>query len=159
MLTFRPLSAMTAITLAFASACGTYSSDDLDVGDTQAGCSSDDPRVGTDAELDGRAHGVRGRVAIIDDCTVELRDFHFDGGGLDVRAIGASTRNYENGAVLTNDLRRASGYNGETLRIAFPTGVGLDDVQHLSIWCVPANVSFGDASLADELNELNDPDA
>lgn len=146
----RTLRCLAFIAVAFASSCGSYSSDDLDIGDTQAGCTSNDPRVGTEAELVGRAHGVRGRVAIVDDCTVELRDFHFDGGGLDVRAIGANganARDYESGAVLTNDLRRAGGYDGETVRIAFPEGVTLDDVQHLSIWCVPANVSFGDAAL------------
>lgn len=131
-----------------ASACGSYAPEELEIGETQANCTKNDPRVGLDMVLDGRAHDVEGRAVIVDDCTIELRDFHFDGGGLDVRAIGARDGDFDNGAVLTEDLRRPTRYSGETLRIALPVGVTLDDVQGLSIWCVPAAVSFADADLS-----------
>lgn len=142
--TFAARSLIVALLLAGCGAC----SDAPDIGAVQSSCASDDPRVGTEVDLEGRAHGVSGLVAIVDDCTLELRDFHFDGGGLDVRAIGSLAGDFENGSVLSNDLRRSGGYDGETVRLPLPVGITLDDVQQLSIWCVPAAADFGSADLA-----------
>lgn len=133
--------------LSVLSACGTYSRAELDIDETQSGCTSDDPRVGTQVALKGYAHGVGGRVAIVDDCTIELRDFVFDGGGLDVRAIGSVAGDFESGTILSEDLRRAGGYQKETVTVPLPVGVSLDDVLSLSIWCVPAGANFGAADL------------
>lgn len=127
--------------------CGSYSAADLEVAPAQTGCASDDPRVGLEAQLQGYAHGVAGRAVIVDDCTLELRDFAFDGGGLDVRAIGAIDGDFATGTVLTEDLRRSGGYVDETLRVPFPEGVMLDDVLQLSIWCVPAAANLADVDL------------
>lgn len=146
----RTLAAATSIfvfVVAVAACGGTYSRDELDIGEVQSGCTSNDPRVGTEVALKGYAHGVAGRVAIVDDCTIELREFSFDGGGLDVRAIGVVDGDYDNGTILTNDLRRAGGYQRETVTVPLPVGVTLDDVLSLSIWCVPAAANFGDADL------------
>lgn len=140
---------LSLVSFVVVSACGSYAPEDLEVGETQANCTSDDPRIGLDVVLDGRAHDVEGRAAIVDNCTIELRDFHYDGGGLDVRAIGASLAgDFNSGVVLTADLRRPTRYAGETLRIPLPVGVTLNDVQKLSIWCVPAGANFGDADLS-----------
>ena len=116
-----------------------------DVGDLQDQCAGTHPRVGLTAVLTTRFHGDSGTARIVDDCTIVIENFAFDGAGLDVRAYAGDTAGkFDNGRILSNDLRRTGGYNNETLTIKLPTGVTLDDVGSLSIWCVPVSMSFGD---------------
>ncbi len=110
-------------------------------------CGSDHSLVGETATLTTRAHEVMGTLEVVDNCTLEITDFHFDGGGVDVRAIVSPNGDYTNGIVLSEDLRRSGGYDGEKLQLNLPEGVTLDDVGGLSIWCVPFGASFGDATL------------
>lgn len=113
----------------------------------QEGCGDDDPRVGTTAELVTRAHQVMGTVRIVDNCTVVIEDFVYDGGGLDVRAVVSPNGDYGRGVVLTEDLRNSGGYNGADLELPLPDGITLDDVGGLSIWCLPVGADFGSATL------------
>lgn len=115
------------------------------VGDTQDNCPATHPRLGQSAVLTTRFHGVRGTARIVDDCTIVIENFAYDGGGLDVRVYaGDAAGSFAGGRALSNDLRRAGGYANETLTVKLPVGVTLDDVGSLSIWCVPASMSFGD---------------
>jgi len=109
------------------------------------GCGDDHPRVGQSAEFVGRQHDVSGSLRVIDNCTLEITNFVYDGGGVDVRAIASPNRDYQNGIVLSEDLRRAGGYENESVQLNLPEGVTLDDVQGLSIWCVPFGADFGEA--------------
>ena len=43
------------------------------------------------------------------------------------------------------DLRRPEGYDGtETVYAQLPEGLTLDDLDGISVWCVPVAASFGD---------------
>jgi hypothetical protein len=110
------------------------------------GCGEDHERVGETATLVTRAHGVMGIVRAVDNCTLELEEFHFDGGGVDVRAVVSPNGDFANGIVLTEDLRRSQGYADDHLQLNLPVGVTLDDVGSLSIWCVAFGVNFADAN-------------
>jgi mono/diheme cytochrome c family protein len=117
-------------------------------------CDADHPMVGATADLTTRAHGVMGTARIVDNCTVVIDNFTYDGGGIDVRIYGASAeaaseRNYEQGFSMSGNLVRSTGYEGETLRLTLPEEVDgqpitLDDLGGVSVWCVDVGVSFGD---------------
>ena len=123
-------------------ACGSCNS--VDLGPLQTNCSISDLRVGQEATLIRREHGVSGVARIVDDCTIVLENFFFDGGGLDVRVVGASDSNLQTRTILSNNLVRLVGYNNETLSLALPVGKTLSDVQWISIYCITVRASFGD---------------
>ena len=86
-----------------------------DPGPPQVGCADDDPRVGQSAVLETRFHSVSGTATIVDNCTIVIENFTYDGGGLDVRVYGAADTTFEDGVVLSEELRKAGGYDNETL--------------------------------------------
>lgn len=110
------------------------------------GCASTHPLVGTEATLVERSHDVAGTARIIDDCTIEITDFVFDGGGIDVRVYGANNGDYDNGFAIGEDLTRPGGFDGETLTVQLDPSRSLDDLDGISIWCVPVGVDFGSGS-------------
>jgi mono/diheme cytochrome c family protein len=112
------------------------------------GCPSTHPLVGTTAELTGRFHGVRGTVTVVDDCSIRVDDFFFDGNGIDVRLYGASDLTFANGFIMGEDLKNFPvGYENDTVVGTLPDDKTLDDLGAVSVWCVPVGVSFGDVSL------------
>lgn len=124
---------------------------DLDVGgddpiiSTDTGCTNSSPKIGQTAILNGFFHGVAGTATIIDDCTIDLTGFSFDGGGIDVRVyvgIDGEFRTSAGGFSISNDLVGIA-YSDNTLRLTLPAGRTLDSFNSISIWCVTVGVSFG----------------
>ena len=109
-------------------------------------CDATHPNVGQVASLSTFAHQVSGTAVIVDDCTVRVDDFVYDGAGIDVRFYGGVGGNYEAGFSMSEqDLRRPEGYDGtETVYAQLPEGFTLDDLNGISVWCVPVAASFGD---------------
>ena len=109
-------------------------------------CDSTHPNIGQVAELQTFAHQVSGTAVIVDDCTIRIDDFVFDGGGIDVRFYSGLGGDYENGFSMSEeDLRRPGGYDGtETVYAQLPEGRTLDELDGISVWCVPVASSFGD---------------
>lgn len=108
------------------------------------GCPATHPSVGRTATLRARSHGVGGTATIIDDCTIEITNFSFDGLGIDVRFYSGLGGNYDDGFSMSDDLRRRTPYLGETVLARLPAGRTLDELDGISVWCVPVGVSFGD---------------
>lgn len=108
-------------------------------------CSSDNPRVGQSTTLTTRAHGVTGTATIVDDCTIELTGFNFDGRGIVVQAYTGVDGNFFGPGVhaIGPDLVGPR-FTDATLQFTLPSGVSLDDFNSFSIWCVTVGVSFGD---------------
>jgi mono/diheme cytochrome c family protein len=111
--------------------------------DTNRVCAKTHTRVGQTAVLQKRFHGVEGTARIVDDCTIEITNFAFDGGGIDVRVYGGKGGSYAKGFAMGDDLRKAGGYSGATVRVNLPVARTLDDLDGVSIWCVPAGADFG----------------
>jgi mono/diheme cytochrome c family protein len=108
-------------------------------------CASTHPKVGQTTELSRRAHGVSGKARVVDDCTIELTEFTYDGGGIDVRFYGGLGGDYDNGFSMSEaDQRRDTPYAGETVYAQLPAGRTLDDLDGISVWCVAVGFSFGD---------------
>jgi hypothetical protein len=101
-------------------------------------------KVGQSAALSTRAHDVSGTCTIIDNDTIEIRDFVYDGDGVDVQVVLSANAGFSPYTSISHDLRRATPYNGETLTFDLPPTVSLDEVNYISIWCVPFGASFGD---------------
>lgn len=107
-------------------------------------CDATHARVGQVAELTTHFHGVTGTARIVDDCTVVIEMFGFDGQGVDVRVYGAAGGDYESGFSMSEDLRREGGYTDATITATLPAGRTLGELDGISIWCVPVGASFGD---------------
>ena len=104
-------------------------------------CGMDHPRVGQVAFLSTIAHKVSGRAKILDNCTLEITQFNYDGKGLpDVYVYGGLNGNY-NFALGENLFGRP--FVNQTLRIKLAPG-DLDRMNAISIWCVQVGANFGD---------------
>jgi hypothetical protein len=108
-----------------------------------AACTKSNAKVGRSAVLGTKGHGVTGTATVIDDCTIELKNFNYDGGGLpDVFVYGGKGGNYKAGFAIGSNLFGTRRTN-ETIQVTLKAGE-LDALDGISIWCVGAGVNFGD---------------
>jgi hypothetical protein len=110
------------------------------------------PLIGWRAELNKVAHNVSGSVTILDENTVRVDDFTYDGGGIDVFFyLGQdNTRNsFINGLKIGPQLL-GTAYNGSQppLLIDLPAGQTLEGWNAVSVWCVTAAANFGSGTFA-----------
>lgn len=106
-------------------------------------CDANDSRVGQTAQLSTLRHNVSGTAVIVDDCTIEIRNFTYDGGGPNVVVYADVDRNFNTPLILSEDIS-GTVFNGETLTVQSPESASLDDVRAISIWCLQFDVNFGD---------------
>ena len=108
-------------------------------------CESTHANIGQSANLGTIAHKVSGTATIIDDCTIEVTNFNYDGQGIGVRFYSGVGGNFSGGFSMSDtDLRRSGGYTNETVFAQLPEGQTLDALDGISVWCVPVGTSFGD---------------
>ncbi|MDF7823262.1 DM13 domain-containing protein [Pontiellaceae bacterium B12227] len=101
-------------------------------------------KVGQSASLDVPGfHDVSGTAHIVNNRTVELRNFNFDGGGIVIEVYVSPNPSFSPYVSISDDLF-GTVFNNETLVLEIPDGANLDDFNYISIWCVAAGVSFGD---------------
>jgi hypothetical protein len=113
-------------------------------GDAGSGCAKTHEKVGWTAELEEKAHNVGGTAEIVDNCTVEIRNFTYDGGGIVAEIYGAANPGeYASGFSMSSNLVRSEPYESERLTFTLPDGKTLDDLGAISVWCVDADVDFG----------------
>ncbi len=112
--------------------------------DGGAGCGKSHARIGWRADLGvNTGEGeVSGLVTMIDDCTLELSNFSYNGDGIEVRVFGAKVKNFRPGFTIGPDLVGRK-FVRSTLRVPLPPGKSLDDLDFVSIWCVRARADFG----------------
>ena len=116
-------------------------------GTAPVACDKTNAKVGQIANLSTRSHGVSGKVIVVDNCTLEIRNFNYDGGGLSkVFVYGGKGGNYASGFPVGNNLRGTS-FANQTLTINLNAG-DLDKMDGVSIWCADANANFGDGLFA-----------
>jgi hypothetical protein len=107
------------------------------------GCTKLSPKIGQTATLSTRAHGVTGKAQVIDDCTIEITGFNYDGGGLpDVFFYGAKAANYATGFAIGTNFFGKSQAN-TTIKLTLKDKE-IDNLDGISLWCIRAGVSFGD---------------
>ena len=103
--------------------------------------------VGWVAVLEPHFHGVSGMVTIVDERTLRLDSFNYDGLGPDVYVYVAQDRDFINGMAVTPELR-STPYNNETVLITLPGNVTLADFNSVSIWCRQFSSDFGSGVFA-----------
>jgi len=132
--------AATAIT-AFVDAIDSFSLDKNE-------CAQTHESIGNEAEFITVSHGVSGILRVVDDCTLEVSNFVYDGLGPSVLFYAGNDRDYFSGAVFYFPFRlHGNRFDGDRLRLKLPEGQSLDDFDSLSVWCFDFNVSFGDVQL------------
>ncbi len=111
---------------------------------------SQTPSAGWQATLNGVSHDVAGTVSIVDADTILVENFIYDGGGLGVYFYLA-----ESEATLSSGLQIGPNllgtvYDGDegSFTIDLPTGSTIDGYHAVSVWCVPADASFGSGTFA-----------
>ncbi len=110
-------------------------------------CEATHPKVGQSMTFSTFAHDVEGTATIVDDCTITIEGFNYDGGGIDVQVYAGLNGDFRNGFSISEDLYRpGEPYVNETLTLTLPAGKSLDDLDGLSVWCVDVGVSFGDGT-------------
>jgi len=118
--------------------------DDYSLG-TDTNCSSSHSKVGNTGTLTTFAHSVSGTVTIIDDCTIEITGFNYDGGGPQVYFYAGTNGNYTDAnAFRFSQLLTGTSFNNKTIRLIIPNPKSLDSFNSLSVWCVDFNANFGD---------------
>jgi len=126
---------------AFVNAIDTYSLE-------KTSCSTTHESIGSQAAFNTVSHGVAGTLTVVDDCTLIVSDFVYDGLGPSVLFYAGNDRDYFSGAVFYFPFRlHGNRFEGDSLRLKIPEGQSLDDFDSLSVWCFDFNVSFGDAQL------------
>lgn len=111
---------------------------------------TDYARAGWTAKLSTLQHGVSGTVTIVDERTLRITGFNYDGGGPRVLVyLGATNSNqgFTSGPAIGAQLQRRP-YVNETLEVQLPEGQTLDGFTAVSIWCVEFRVNFGSGVFA-----------
>lgn len=112
---------------------------------TETGCTSSSAKIGQQAQLVTSFHNVGGTAIIIDDCTIEITGFSFDGGGINTQIYlgnDGEFRGSQGGFSVSGNLV-GTVFLDQTMRVTLPPGKTLDDFNSISVWCVPVSVSFG----------------
>jgi len=102
-------------------------------------------RAGWQAELSTVAHNVSGTVTIIDQDTFRVDNFNYDGGGIEVYfylATENTSSAFANGLAVGEDME-GTPFVDDSLEIDLPAGKTFDGYNAISVWCVPAQSSFG----------------
>ena len=106
-------------------------------------------RAAWTADIPPGIHSVEALVTIVDERTLQVEHFTYDGTAPLVYfylAASESDTDIENGLQLEPLLDRA--YADETLTLTLPAGETLDDYNAISVWCAQFLVNFGSATFA-----------
>jgi len=112
-------------------------------------CSAEHPYVGRSVELSNLAHGVSGTVTVINDCSLEVTGFNYDGGGPNVFFYAALDKAYASDSFIIGPQLNGRRWVNETILLPIPEGKSLDEFNSLSVWCIDFNANFGDAFFGD----------
>jgi len=107
-------------------------------------CEKTHSMVGYSGFFETFHHNVAGKATIIDDCTIEITQFDYDGGGPEVYFYGAIDHNYDDSSAFAIG-QKLSGqeFNNAEITIKLPQNKTLNDLTGLSVWCVDFNANFG----------------
>jgi hypothetical protein len=113
------------------------------------------PRAGWVAQLSTLQHGVSGTVTIVDERTLRLDAFNYDGGGPAVYLYLAgqdTNAAFTTGKVVGNRLNRPGApYVNSSVLVQLPEGQTLDGFNAASIWCSDFRANFGSGAFAKPL--------
>jgi hypothetical protein len=110
------------------------------------------PAPGWSATLSRISHNVSGTVTVVDADTLQVDNFTYDGGGLDVRfylGVDATRAAFTSGLPVGPQLLgMAFSGSQEPLVLDLPAGQTIAGWNAISVWCVDVSVSFGQGTFA-----------
>lgn len=113
-------------------------------------CTSIHPYVGRQASFSTEFHNVSGTLTVLDDCTLQVQNFNYDGQGPAVYLYAATDRQYDaTDAFIMGPQLNGQVYVNDTIRLTLPDGKTLNDLNSISVWCAEVGISFGDAFFGD----------
>ncbi|GLX78757.1 hypothetical protein tinsulaeT_20970 [Thalassotalea insulae] len=114
-------------------------------------CDKTHPMVGYYGYFETFAHNVSGRAEIMDDCTIKVTEFSYDGGGPEVYFYAAIDHQYsEAEAFPISQAINGMPFNNDEMILRLPNGKTLDDLNGISVWCVDFNANFGQVTFTPE---------
>jgi hypothetical protein len=111
-------------------------------------CATDSTKMGYTGTFSTLAHNVSGTATVIDNCTIEISMFNFDGAAPNVRFYAGVNGNFSGAEAFgINERIDGRSYSNETIILTLPEGKFVDDFDSLSVWCVEFQANFGDLRL------------
>jgi hypothetical protein len=105
-------------------------------------------RAAFEADLPPGAHSATCVATVIDERTIQIEHFTYDGGGPAVYFYLGATQSdpsFEDGLQLM-PLLTGTVFSDDTLTLTLPAGHTLDGYTAISVWCADFAVSFTDAT-------------
>ncbi|EGI57537.1 DOMON domain-containing protein, partial [Acromyrmex echinatior] len=105
------------------------------------------------------AHGIKGKVYAVDDATIFIKGFCYDGTGPDAYFwVGNTSQPNPEGYIVPypetdkgSDPRVLEAYNYTDIILRLPGGKRIRDIKWLSVWCRRFTVDFGDVFIPPDL--------
>ncbi|XP_012542491.1 protein Skeletor, isoforms B/C [Monomorium pharaonis] len=105
------------------------------------------------------AHGIKGKVYAVDDATIFIKGFCYDGTGPDAYFwVGNTSQPNPDGYIVPypetdkgSDPRVLEAYNYTDIILRLPGGKRIRDIRWLSVWCRRFTVDFGDVFIPPDL--------
>jgi len=109
-----------------------------------ANCGMTHNKVGQSGYFETFFHNVAGKATIIDDCTIKITQFDYDGEGPEVYFYAAKDHDYNSvNAFPISQKINGSEYSNASFLLRLPDNKSLDDLTGISVWCVDFNADFG----------------
>jgi hypothetical protein len=107
-------------------------------------CAVDSAKSGYTGTFSTLAHNVSGTATVIDNCSIEITLFNFDGAAPNVRFYAGVNGNFSDAEAFGIGERiDGQSYINETIVLELPEGKFVDDFDSLSVWCVDFRADFG----------------
>jgi hypothetical protein len=118
-------------------------------GEPMNDCDSTHEKVGQTGFFNTYFHNVAGKAEIINNCTIEITQFSYDGGGPDVYFYAANDGAYGSEDAFSMG-RRLNGtiHEDGVFTLKLPNNKTLDDLNGISVWCVDFAANFGDVTFS-----------
>ncbi|XP_020298451.1 protein Skeletor, isoforms B/C isoform X2 [Pseudomyrmex gracilis] len=105
------------------------------------------------------AHGIKGKVYAVDDATLFIKGFCYDGTGPDAYFwVGNTSMPNPDGYIVPypetdkdSDPQVLQAYNYTDIILRLPGGKRIRDIKWLSVWCRRFTVDFGDVFIPSDL--------
>ena len=107
--------------------------------------------------VDRNSHAVSGTVFIVDDSTLLIKNFNYDGTAPDAFFyVGTSGSPSESGTKLEYPEGQPNAilgaFNGQSdVTVKLPSSLRAQDLRWLSVWCRAFDVNFGEVTFPDRL--------
>ncbi|MGB0495471.1 MAG: DM13 domain-containing protein, partial [Kangiellaceae bacterium] len=123
----------------------------LNENDMSFQCAQTHEKVGYEGEFTTFFHDVSGTAKIIDNCTIEITNFNYDGQGPRVYFYGSTDHMYLSSDISFNIGERIDGtvFQDSVVRLQLPPGKTFDDLNTMSVWCADFNANFGEVRFSE----------